>query len=93
MTYRIERSSVDSRPTFRLSGSVKADQLEELKELIGPLSEPAILDLEELKLVDRDVVAYLRLCEANGIELRNCPPYVCEWILAENDNGTSHEHE
>jgi hypothetical protein len=91
MTFRIERSSAESKPILRISGRVEADRLEELKRLIGPLSQPAVLDLQELKLVDRDVVAYLRLCEADGIELRNCPLYIREWILAENANGNSHK--
>jgi hypothetical protein len=38
------------------------------------------LDLREITLVDREAVSYLALCEFRGIRLRNCPPYVREWI-------------
>ena len=31
-------------------------------------------------LVDRDTVGFLRMCEGRGILLRNCPPYIREWI-------------
>jgi hypothetical protein len=33
--------------------------------------------------VDRDIVRFLRACEADGIELRNCPPYIRAWIEQE----------
>jgi len=41
------------------------------------------LDLREVKLADRDAVRFLARCEADGIQLKNCPPYVREWILAD----------
>jgi hypothetical protein len=41
------------------------------------------LDLEDVKLVDRGVVRFLGVCEANGAELRHCSPYIREWILKE----------
>ena len=43
------------------------------------------LDLEELRLVDREAVGYLAACEAIGIELRNCPAYVRKWLNARSD--------
>jgi hypothetical protein len=42
-----------------------------------------VLDLEEVKLVDRHVVRFLGVCESQGIELRHCAPYIREWILRE----------
>jgi hypothetical protein len=42
-----------------------------------------VLDLKEVKLVDRDVVGFLASCEAKGIELANCPAYIREWIKKE----------
>jgi len=41
------------------------------------------LDLEQVRLVDLDAVHFLAVCETKGLELRSCPPYVREWILAE----------
>jgi hypothetical protein len=36
-----------------------------------------ILDIREVRLVDRDAIAFLSHC---GAELRNCPLYIREWI-------------
>ena len=42
-----------------------------------------VLDLRDLTLVDEDVVSFLRRCEAQSIQLKNCPPYIREWITGE----------
>ena len=42
-------------------------------------------DLDELTLVDAGVVRYLGECEDRGVELKNCPPYIREWIKREKD--------
>jgi hypothetical protein len=42
-----------------------------------------VLDLSEVKLVDRDVVGFLARIEAKGIQLENCPSYIREWIERE----------
>jgi hypothetical protein len=39
-----------------------------------------IIEMEEVILVDREVVQFM----GSGIELRNCPLYIREGILAEN---------
>jgi len=33
-------------------------------------------------------VRFLALCESNGIELRNCPLYMREWIFREKKHAT-----
>jgi len=57
----------------------------ELKNLIDAeaADSPMVLDLKELLLVDREAVRFLKLCESNGIELRNCSAYIREWITRE----------
>ena len=45
------------------------------------------LDLDELRLVDREAVRFLAACEAEGIKLENCPSYVREWIETGRDKG------
>jgi hypothetical protein len=40
-----------------------------------------VLDLKEVRLVDRDVVKFLARCESQGAKLENCPLYVREWII------------
>jgi hypothetical protein len=42
-----------------------------------------VLDLKDLRLVDQDVVSFLRRCEAGGIQLKSCPAYIREWINGE----------
>ena len=41
------------------------------------------LDLADVTLVDREAVKFLAHCEADSIELENCPPYIREWIQRE----------
>ena len=43
-----------------------------------------VLDLEEVTLVDVDVVRFLGMCEAKGVELVRCSPYIREWIFREH---------
>jgi hypothetical protein len=42
-----------------------------------------ILDLKDLTLANQDAVNFLERCEADGITLKNCPAYVCEWIMSQ----------
>jgi hypothetical protein len=41
------------------------------------------IELPEVELVDRDAVKLLAQAEAEGIELRNCPAYIREWVTNE----------
>jgi hypothetical protein len=43
------------------------------------------LDLEEVDLVDVEGVRFLNACEAEGILVLNCSPYIREWMLRERD--------
>ena len=42
-----------------------------------------ILDLEQVRLVDRDAVLFLALSETTGVKLRNCSAFIREWITQE----------
>jgi len=57
----------------------------ELKTLMSAEAkgQHIVLDLSELTLVDGDAVRFLEDCEAKGIELKNCPAYIREWITRE----------
>jgi hypothetical protein len=46
------------------------------------------LDLEEVTLVDIDIVQFLARCEAGGMELLHCSPYIREWISRENGRAS-----
>ena len=70
---------------FSLSGRMDAENVGELEKLLSAEASEhgTALNLKDLRLVDQDVVSFLRRCEADGIQLRNCPPYIREWIDGE----------
>ena len=85
MTLRIEKSARQGFTVFTLSGRMRAEQVAELKEHFDTDYRSIILDLQEVRLVDRDAVKFLRSCERDGMKLENCPAYVREWIDREKD--------
>jgi anti-anti-sigma regulatory factor len=82
--FKIENRSDGRETILRLSGRIESKHVVELKSQIENGGRRIVLDLEEVKLVDRDVVKFLCLCESNGIELRNSAPYIREWMFREN---------
>ena len=85
MTLRIERSARQRFTVFTLSGRMEGEHVVELKELFDSDYRNIILDLRDLRLADRDAVRFLRGCEADGMNLENCPAYVREWMDREKD--------
>ena len=83
---RIEKEA-NGQVVLKISGRLDGEHLSQLQDLIE--SEVAnrhiVLDLRELTLVDQDAVRFLSQCESKGIELGNCPPYICEWIARQRD--------
>ena len=82
MVLKIDRSSEGGRTVLRLSGRIQWEQLEQLKEQMNGIPR-VVLDLKDVKLVDRDAVCFLGACELSGTELLHCSPYIREWILKE----------
>ena len=80
MTLRIEERSDGQRPVLRLSGRIRSEHLDELKAQIRSKGPAVALDLEEVTRVDVGTVQFLGLCEADGIELLHCAPYIRKWI-------------
>jgi len=78
---------------FALSGRIEESDLEQLENLLraegGGQGQSMSIDLKEVRLVDRQVVRFLAVCESEGIQLRNCPAYIREWI----ESGGSARHE
>lgn len=83
MTLRIEKVSDGRLVILRLSGRLQSVHLEELKAHLEGLAQRVVLDLDQVKLVDREAVSFLAACEANGIRLSQCPPYIREWVNRE----------
>lgn len=82
------RIAANGESVFTVSGRMHSDNLAELRDLIDSEAgdRGMALDLKELTLVDRDAVRFLKRCESNGIELRNCSAYIREWITREHDD-------
>ena len=70
---------------LRVSGRIQAEHVDTLRELLRLEKEGVAIDLTEVILMDREAVKLLALSEANGIELRNCPAYIREWVSKERD--------
>jgi ABC-type transporter Mla MlaB component len=72
---------------FRLSGRLEHEQLTELQKVFESKARSAnlVIDLANVKLVDREAVSFLACQERGGAQLRNCPTYIREWIAREND--------
>jgi hypothetical protein len=85
MTFKIEKYSDGTGMTIRLIGRIQTEHLEELEKQIRESGQAIILDLEELILVDVEAVRFLGICEAQGVTLLNCLPYIREWINKERD--------
>ena len=85
MTLKIEKYSDGNSTTIRLIGRMQAEHLEELEKQIRESGPAITLDLEEVTLVDVQVVRFLGACEAQGITLLNCSPYIRDWIGKERD--------
>jgi hypothetical protein len=78
---RIERSG-NGETVFTLSGRMTDEHIVELDGLLQaePPGRHVVLNLKDLILVGQDEIEFLARCEEQGITLRNCAPYIREWI-------------
>jgi anti-anti-sigma regulatory factor len=83
---RIQREA-NGQVVLRISGRLDGENLAELKNLLQSEEAgwPIVLDLRDLRLVDQKAVRFLEQCESDGIELKNCAPYISEWIARQRD--------
>ena len=86
--YKITRGK-NGEVSFIVSGRMDSQTVAELKTLFSVEGDGQhiVLDLSELTLVDEDAVRFLAGCETDGIELKNCPAYVREWITRERSGS------
>ena len=85
MTLRIETASDGETATLRLIGRIEAEYLGELRAQVRNFRARLVLDLNEVTLVDVAGVRFLIACEAGGIELVHCSPYIREWMDRERE--------
>jgi anti-anti-sigma regulatory factor len=79
---RIHREANGGLVVFTLSGRIEEENIAELEALIGAERKDRriILDLKDMTLTGQDGIDFLAQCEAADVALRNCDPYVREWI-------------
>ena len=99
MTLKIEL--IEGR--IRLSGEFRSEHVDQVKAEIDRRGSPVVLDLEELTNVDVDGIRFLNACEAKGISVSHCSPYIRAWMSVErerpavrtrrrrNERGSEHE--
>ena len=84
MSCRIDRVvSAEDLVVFRVSGRIAAQEVGMLQDLLLQESGAVAIDLNDVLLVDREAVKFLAYSEFNGLELKNCPAYIREWITRE----------
>ncbi len=85
MTLRVKISDRNEQLVFTLTGRIQAEQISELQALLKSESpgHTLVVDLKDVRLVDRDAVRFLAEIEAQGGRLRNCSAFVREWISRE----------
>ena len=87
MNFRIETAARGRLRVFILSGRIEAQAIAELRRLTGLQSRArdVVIDLQDVTLVDREGMRFFMGCEADGMTLEHCTPYVREWIEREKD--------
>jgi len=86
MSCRIDRVvSAENLVVLFISGRITGEHVDMLRGVLEQESGDFAIDLKDVLLIDRDGVKLLNLSEANGADLRNCPPYIREWITRERE--------
>ena len=85
MTLKIEKIVHKRRTTVRLIGRVRAEDLAEVARQLEASGPRAVLQMDEVTLVDVDVVHFLNRCETQGVRLVNCSRYILEWMNREQN--------
>ena len=87
MAFRIETAARGRSTVFTLSGRIEKAAVAELNKLFESQAEwqDIVLDLKEVGVVDREALCFFARCEADGVQLENCTPYIREWMEREKD--------
>jgi hypothetical protein len=83
LTWRIDRVVVDDVVALSVSGRITKRDVDTLRNVMEEEASPVILDLRNVVLADREVMKFLAQKESKGTVLRNCPPYIREWVTRE----------
>jgi ABC-type transporter Mla MlaB component len=85
MTLKIKRICEKDESRLCLSGELRGTHVVDLRAEIERLVQPAILDLDEVSVVDIDGIRLLNECQAQGIQVVKCSPYIRRWMLQEKE--------
>jgi len=87
MTFRIESAARGNFTLFILSGRIEKSAIAELRRLFECQTDyqDVVLDLKDVSVIDREVMRFFLRCEAVGVKLENCTPYIREWMEREGD--------
>jgi len=81
MSCRIDRVvGSDDTVVLCISGRITKQDVCTIRSVIEDEASAVALDLKNVDLVDRESVKFLAQRELNGTVLRNCSPYIREWI-------------
>jgi hypothetical protein len=84
MACRIDRRVIDQDLLIlSISGRIAERDVDTLRSLLEREQGVVAIDLKDVLIVGCEAIKFLALREAHGIELRNCPPYIREWITRE----------
>ena len=87
MPFRIETTARGRLTVFSLSGRIEGAAITELRRLFEGQTGlcDIVFDLKDVSVIDRDVLRFFVRCEADGVKLENCTPYIREWMEREKD--------
>jgi anti-anti-sigma regulatory factor len=84
MSCRIDRVvSAESLVVLFVSGQITGEHVSTLRGVLEQEPGGFVIDLKNVVLVDREAVKLLARSASYGTELRNCPPYILEWVTRE----------
>lgn len=84
MTCRIDRVvSKDNRVILHISGQITGQDVDIVRAALEQEDKKVAVDLKEVLLVDGEAVKLLALYEITGVQLRNAPAYIREWVARE----------
>ena len=84
MSCRIDRVvDADNLIVLCISGKISGQHVDTLRNVLRQEAGALAIDLKNVSLVDREAVQLLALTEDSGMELRNCPAYIREWVTRE----------
>jgi hypothetical protein len=78
---------------LHISGRITEQDVDTLRASLDQECGIVAVDLENVFIVNWEAIKLLAVRELNGVELRNCPAYVREWVTRERADRTTDGYE